>query len=116
MKKVAALLLAGAFLVTAGALASDVAGERAATLADQSASAQEMTVHGKIVALDATKKSVTVKGDEGELVLRTETATRISRGENVLVWNDLKVGEEVTVTYREQGSERIAVRITLGAR
>lgn len=114
MKKVAALLLAGAFLVTAGALAS-VAGERAGSPADQTASEQEMTVRGEIVALDAAKKSVTVKGDAGEVVFHTETATRISRGESVAVWNDLKVGEKVSVTYREQGSQKIAVRITLGA-
>jgi len=32
------------------------------------------------------------------------------------VWGDLKVGEKVSVTYREQDSEKVAVRIVLGGR
>jgi len=115
MKKAAAVLLTGAFLLSGGALAS-VAGDHAATPSDQAPAAREMVLQGEIVALDAARKTVTVKGGAGQVVFRTENSTRFSRGENAAVWGDLKVGEKVSVTYREQDSEKVAVRIVLGGR
>ena len=114
MQKAAAVLLTGAFLVTGSALAS--AGGRVATPSDQAPSAREVMVQGEIVALDAAEKTLAVKVDDNRVLFRTEASTRYSRGESAAVWNDLKVGDKVSVSYLEQDSEKIAVRIALGAR
>lgn len=59
---------------------------------------------GEVVAVDTAKSAFTLKTEEGTTGFAYETSS---------VMNDVKVGNKVTVQYRESGGKKTATRVTL---
>lgn len=65
--------------------------------------AKEMTMSGEVIAVDAAKGTLTLKSGKVEAPFDCETGSLIK---------DVKVGNNVTVTYKEQGGKKIVTRVT----
>ncbi len=112
MKKGAVLLLLGAVVMSGAALASETAKstQSAAKPAVKAAVKMEMA-KGSISAIDAAKKTVTVKGAAASWTFETESATKFVANKKAGAWGDLKVGEQVSVQFETKGAQKIATRI-----
>lgn len=72
--------------------------------------AKAAPVEGAITAVDATAKTVTVKVDGADKVIKTDDATKIKIGKNdAATLADLKVGMEVKVSCKGECAAMIAV-------
>ena len=114
MKKGAAVLLLGAVVMANAAMASDAAksSQPAAKPAAQATVKSEMA-RGAITALDAAKKTVTVKGASATWTFETASSTKFFAAKKSAAWGALKVGEQVSVHYQTQGNQKIASKISV---
>jgi len=73
----------------------------------------EQQLNGRIVAVDKTTKAITVQVNNQTYVLKTVEVTKFTKGTKTKSFDDLIVGEEVTVTVAlletESGRVEIAV-------
>ena len=58
---------------------------------------------GKVVAVDAAKGTLTLSSGKVEVPFDCETGSMVK---------DVKVGQEVTVTYKEEKGKKIATKVT----
>ena len=65
--------------------------------------AKDMTMTGEVIAVDAAKGTLTLKSGKVEAPFDCESGSMIK---------DVKVGDQVTVTYKEQDGKKIATKVT----
>jgi Cu/Ag efflux protein CusF len=116
VKKGAAVLLLGAAVMASAAMASDAAKSsqpaKPATPATQVVAKSEMA-KGAITAIDAAKKTVTVKGTAATWTFETASTTKFYAAKKAAAWGDLKVGAQVSVHYQTKGNQKIASKISV---
>jgi len=114
VKQGSAVLLLGAMLVSGAALASESPRHApSATPAAQHVAAKTWTTHGIISAVDASKRTVTVREERASWLFETTAATKFLSAQKPGAWNDLKVGDKVAVAYQLRGTQRIAQEVTI---
>lgn len=82
----------------------------AATAADNGA--KKVNLHGEITSIDATARTFTIKHDKETSTFKTDDATKY-RGllAKDITFGDLKVGDDVHVSYLEVGTDKTATRV-----
>jgi hypothetical protein len=65
--------------------------------------AKEMSMSGEVIAVDATKGTLTLKSGKVEAPFDCEEGSLIK---------DVKVGDHVTVQYKQEGGKKIATKVT----
>lgn len=68
---------------------------------------------GKVSAVSDASKTFTLKWKTKESSYRTSAETTYLIGEKKATWSDLKVGDEVTVTYHLDGKDRVADKVSI---
>jgi Cu/Ag efflux protein CusF len=111
VKKGAVVLLLGAVLTAGAALAGDAPKTTAASSAKPAAAKPEMA-KGTITAIDAAKKTITVKG-ASTWTFETGSTTAFVANKKAGAWGDLKVGEKVVVQFQSKGAEHVATKIVV---
>lgn len=73
-----------------------------------SASAYPFALQGKVVAIDSDGKKLTLQEDQcgmsGQFGITWDNNTTVMRGNDFLSFNDIKVGDDVIVTYYEKST------------
>jgi Cu/Ag efflux protein CusF len=101
-----------ALVLTVGLLfALSIVGLAGSTLA--ATKAKMMKTTGEVVSIDALAKTLTVKGDKGDMTFGVNDQTKIVSGKETKLLGDLKAGEKVTVSYSEMQGKKIAQQIAL---
>jgi Cu/Ag efflux protein CusF len=113
VKKGAAVLLLGAAVMTSAAMASDAAKSSPPAKPAAQVVAKSEMARGAISAIDAAKKTVTVKGTGATWTFETASATKYYAAKKSAAWGDLKVGAQVSVHYQTKGNQKIASKITV---
>jgi hypothetical protein len=67
-----------------------------------------MHVTGKVTAVDAAAKTLTIKGEKGAVVLTTTDKTKFAKGKTLA---DVKVGDELTAKYSEKDGKMMAWKV-----
>ena len=67
-----------------------------------------MYVTGEVTAVDASAKTLTIKGKEGEVVLTTTDKTKFAKGKTLA---DVKVGDKLTAKYVEKDGKMMAWKV-----
>jgi hypothetical protein len=71
---------------------------------------KSQSVRGQVV--EATKNSISLKGEGGVHRLQINDKTEVMRGTNKIDVSDLKEGEEVRASFGGKGKSRVATKIT----
>ncbi len=72
-----------------------------------------LSVSGQVVTLDNAAKALTVKAKKGEVTIAADQMTKVAMGKKKKTFEDLKVGDKVTVTYHEKENKSIANSISI---
>ncbi len=67
-----------------------------------------MHVTGTVAAVDVKAKTLTIKGEKGEVVLTTTDKTIHPKGKTLA---DVKVGDKLTAKYEEKDGKMIALKV-----
>ena len=67
-----------------------------------------MHVTGTVTAVDVKAKTLSIKGEKGEVVLTTTDKTIHPKGKTLA---DVKVGDKLTTMYEEKGGKMIALKV-----
>ena len=112
MKKVIAIVVAMLFVLSVAGLS--FAAEKAATAApaekaapvkaEKKAPAKVKHLTGEVVAVDAKAKTLTVKGKKADVALSVDDKAAAKLA-------DVKVGDKVTVKYKETDGKNVATSI-----
>lgn len=120
LREVLAAALAGVLIVgTAGLASAAVHGgapekqaeKPAAEKAAKPAGEKTRRHVGTVKAVDVAAKTLTVEEKSGDATVTVADTTVIRRGQDSLTFQDLQVGDEVTVVYVQQNGKDIARRI-----
>jgi Cu/Ag efflux protein CusF len=118
MKRVIALLVAMVFVLSIAGLAiaaekkeAAPAQKKEAAPAEKKAPAKVKQVTGEVTAVDATAKTLTVKGKAGDVSLTADDKTVVKIGKEKKALGDIKVGDKVTVKYAEMDGKNVAKSI-----
>ncbi len=65
-------------------------------------------VTGEVTAVDATAKTLTIKGKEGEVLLTTTDKTKFAKGKTLA---DVKVGDKLTAKYSEKDGKMVVWKV-----
>ena len=69
-------------------------------------------IHGDIASVDATTGTFTVKHGNDTSTFKTDANTKyMGAGTKKLTFDDLKVGDDVRVSFTETGSDKTAARV-----
>lgn len=68
-------------------------------------------IHGQISSIDATARTFTVKHGNDTSTFETDSSTKFEGGGKDIGFADLRVGDDVRVSYTEKGSEKTAARV-----
>jgi len=68
-------------------------------------------MHGDIASIDATAQSFTVKHGDETSTFKTDSSTKYRGAGKVIGFPDLKVGDDVRVSYTETGTDKTAARV-----
>ncbi|MFN3479794.1 MAG: hypothetical protein ACK415_05355 [Thermodesulfovibrionales bacterium] len=122
MKRVIALIVAMLFVLSVAgfALAAEKkeaapAEKKEAAPAEKKAPAKVKQVTGEVTAVDATAKTLTVKGKAGDVALTADDKTTVKIGKEKKALGDVKVGDKVTVRYAEMDGKNVAKSIMVKA-
>lgn len=99
MKKALVIIVSLLFVLSVGGL-SFAKEKKHATKA--------MHVSGEVTAVDAAAKTLTIKGEKGEVVLTTTDKTRFAKGKTIA---DVKVGDKLTAKYSEKDGKMMAWKV-----
>ena len=113
MKKGAAVLFLGAAMIASVAMASDAAKSSQPAKPAAQVVAKSDVAKGAITAIDAAKKTVTVKGTSATWTFETASTTKFYAAKKSAAWGDLKVGAHVSVHYQTKGAQKIASKISV---
>jgi hypothetical protein len=70
--------------------------------------AKNQTTHGAVTAIDATAKTITIKD-----TYNLSDATKYVDGHKTLKMEDIKVGDNVYITYTKDGDKNNASRVSV---
>lgn len=70
---------------------------------------------GKVKAVDAAAKTLTVEERSGDATVTVTDTTVIRRGQDSLMFEDLQAGDQVTVVYVQQNGKDVARHIIVKA-
>lgn len=123
MKRVIALVVAMLFVLSVAGFAiaaekkeaAPAAEKKEAAPAEKKAPAKVKQVTGEVTAVDATAKTLTVKGKAGDVALTADDKTTVKIGKEKKALGDIKVGDKVTVRYAEMDGKNVAKSITVKA-
>lgn len=77
--------------------------------------AQPNKFHGKITAVDAAAKTVTIEDSKaGTHTMHISGSTKITKGDAASAWSDLKVGEEIHGSCKKDGDKIHAEEVMIG--
>jgi ribosomal protein S17 len=76
--------------------------------ATTTAKAKNLTTHGAVTAVDATAKTITVKD-----TYNVSDSTKYVDGHKTLKMEDIKVGDNVYITYTKDGDKNNASRVSV---
>jgi hypothetical protein len=80
---------------------------------DKGMKMKSSSVKGEVTAVDATAKTITVKGKSGDTTATWDDKTTITpKGKTS---GDIKVGDNVTVWYKADGDTKTATKIQMHA-
>ena len=74
-------------------------------------SKQYHRMHGDIASVDATAQMFTVKHGNDISTFKTDAATKFRGAGKEITFADLEVGDDVRVSFTEEGSDKTAARI-----
>ncbi len=85
----------------------------AAAFAGEKASSKDYKrMHGDITSVDATAQTLTVKhGNETSTFKTDENTKYVGHLNKTLKFSDLQVGDDVRVSFVENGSDKMAARV-----
>lgn len=122
MKRVIALTVAMLFVLSVAGLAIAAEKKEATPMEKKEAAPVEKKAHakvkqvtGEVTAVDATAKTLTVKGKAGDVALTADDKTTVKVGKEKKALADVKVGDKVTVRYAEMDGKNIAKSIIVKA-
>lgn len=124
MKKTIAIIVAVLFVLSVGfafaadqkaapSAASAPAKETAPAKAEKKAPAKVHQVTGEVAAVDATAKTLTVKGKKGDVAIAADDKTSVMVGKEKKALADVKVGDKVMVKYAEMDGKNVAKSVTV---
>ena len=67
-----------------------------------------MYVTGEVTAVDATARTLTIKGQDGSVMLTTSDKTKFAEGKTLA---DVKVGDKLTAKYSEKDGKMMAWKV-----
>ena len=74
--------------------------------------AKHEVLKGEIAAVDAIGNKLIVKDDKAvETTFNVDATAKITSGGKAAKLADLKIGDKVTVTYKNSGADKIAISI-----
>jgi len=80
--------------------------------ADSKASTHQYhRMHGDIASVDATTQTFTVTHGGDTSTFKTDNATKYRGAGKEITFADLKVGDDVRVSFTENGSDKTAARV-----
>jgi hypothetical protein len=68
-------------------------------------------MHGEIASVDATAQTFTVKHGNDTSTFKTDAATKYKGLGKDIAFSDLQVGDDVRVSFTENGSDKTAARV-----
>jgi hypothetical protein len=68
-------------------------------------------MHGDIDSVDTAAQTFTVKHNNESSTFKTDSSTKYRGGGKVISFNDLKVGDDVRVSFTENGTDKTAARV-----
>src|SRR5436305_11052858 len=83
---------------------------------DQSANSKTSKyhrMHGAIESVDSTAQSFTVKHGDETSTFKTDSSTKFKHGTKTIAFTDLKAGDDVRVSFVENGSDKTAALVTV---
>jgi Cu/Ag efflux protein CusF len=86
----------------------------AAVSADSKSSAsskQYHRMHGDIASVDATAQTFTVKHGNDTSTFKTDGSTKFRGAGKEITFADLQVGDDVRVSFTEDGTDKTAARV-----
>jgi hypothetical protein len=92
-------------LVLFAAVSSD------AKSAKNSSTKKYVRMHGDIESVDSTAKTFTVKHGDETSTFKTDDATKFRGAGKVIGFTDLMPGDDVRVSYTEDGTDKTAARV-----
>ncbi len=116
MKKAIAIIVSVLFVLSVAGLsfAAEKMEKKEAAPAEKmekKAPAKVKQVTGEVTAVDATAKTLTVKGKKGEVALMADDKTSVMMGKEKKALGDVKVGDKVMVKYAEMDGKNMAKSI-----
>src|SRR5262249_55277506 len=70
-------------------------------------------MHGDIQGVDTAAQSFTVRHGDDTSTFKTNSSTKYRGGATVIGFSDLKVGDDVRVSFTEKGSDKTAARVAV---
>jgi|SRR6185312_15167113 len=77
----------------------------------KSSNKQYHRMHGDIASVDAATQTFTVKHGGDVSTFKTDNATKFRGLGKEITFGDLQVGDDVRVSYTEEGSDKTAARV-----
>ena len=68
-------------------------------------------MHGDIASIDATAQTFTVKHGDETSTFKTDSSTKYRGAGKTIGFPDLKVGDDVRVSFTESGTDKTAARV-----
>ena len=83
-----------------------------AVFAGEKASSKDYKrMHGDITSVDATTQTFTVKHGNDTSTFKTDATTKFRGAGKEITFADLQVGDDVRVSFTEEGSDKTAARV-----
>jgi hypothetical protein len=87
-------------------------GQAVITAHQPNLSADDKTVSGEVVSVDAAKNEVVIKDNDGsEVLLVVNDSTKFTKGDKVISLEEMKPGEKVTCEVAESDGKWVAKSI-----
>ena len=68
-------------------------------------------MHGAIDSVDSTAQTFTVKHNNESSTFKTDSSTKYKHGTTTIAFGDLKAGDDVRVSFTENGTDKTAARV-----
>ncbi len=68
-------------------------------------------MHGAIDSVDSTAQTLTVKHGNESSTFKTDSSTKFRHGTKTITFADLKAGDDVRVSFTENGTDKTAARV-----
>jgi hypothetical protein len=91
-----------------GSMAKTKTAKTTTTTTKTAAKAKNLTTHGAVTAMDATAKTITIKD-----TYNVSDSTKFVDGHKDIKMEDVKVGDNVYVTYTKDGDKNNASRVSV---